>query len=162
MEYFFFVLSETAMRLKEFWKMAAFQRFHRFDDEDSALNDMFGIEFKSKLNRAKFMFDSTVCQSFLLTSLTLALALRLSRSLSLPLALSIPQFLEMAIRGHLFVLHFQMNSVRIRLIDTGEIIEHGQFNLQKLPHDIKSLPTAAFRCKINQVCMCYSVLKSRF
>lgn len=46
-----------------------------------------------------------------------------------------------------------MNSVRIRLIDTGEIIEHGQFNLQKLPHDIKPLPAAAFRCKINQVCM---------
>lgn len=46
-----------------------------------------------------------------------------------------------------------MNSVRIRLIDTGEIIDHGQFNLQKLPHDIKSLSAAAFRCKINQVCL---------
>lgn len=64
----------------------------------------------------------------------------------------------MAIRVHLFVLHFQMNSVRIRLIDTGEIIEHGQFNLQKLPHDIKLLPAAAFRCKINQVCMALRIL----
>lgn len=53
-----------------------------------------------------------------------------------------------------------MNSVRIRLIDTGEVIEHGQFNLQKLPHDIKSLPAAAFRCKINQVWTYDGILRS--
>lgn len=58
-------------RLKTFWKEAPFLRLQpAFDDEDSALNDVFGIEFNSKLNRAKFMFDPTVCQSFLLTSLT--------------------------------------------------------------------------------------------
>lgn len=75
--FFSFHLSKTVSRLKAFWKEAPFLRLQPFDDddEDSALNDIFGIEFKSKLNRAKFMFDSTVCQLFLLTSLALSLAL---------------------------------------------------------------------------------------
>lgn len=69
------IFSATVMRLKTFWKEVPFLRLHPFDEDDSVLNDVFGIEFNSNLNRAKFMFDSTVCQSFLLIFLALSLSL---------------------------------------------------------------------------------------
>lgn len=72
------MFSATVTRLKTFWKEAPFLRLQPFDEDDSVLNDVFGIEFNSKLNRAKFMFDSTVCQSFLLIFFLLFLSLSLS------------------------------------------------------------------------------------
>ncbi|XP_031641198.1 uncharacterized protein LOC116352611 [Contarinia nasturtii] len=42
-------------------------------------------------------------------------------------------------------------ALRIRLIDTGEMIDLEDYNFQKLPADIKSLPPCAFLCKINQI-----------
>lgn len=46
---------------------------------------------------------------------------------------------------------FQKNTVRIRLIDTGKIIDAGDYGFKKLPDDIKSIPACAILCKIEQV-----------
>lgn len=46
---------------------------------------------------------------------------------------------------------FQTNSLRIRLIDSGELIDMEENQLKKLPEDIKLLPACAFLCKIDKV-----------
>lgn len=57
--------------------------------------------------------------------------------------------LDINVNSHHLV--FQANLLRIRLIDSGEIIDMEENRLKKLPHDIKSLPACAFLCKIDKV-----------
>lgn len=52
-------------KLKMFWKEAPFLQL-QFNDAHISDN-VFGIEIDSILNRAKFVFDTTVCQSLLST-----------------------------------------------------------------------------------------------
>ncbi|XP_055315454.1 uncharacterized protein LOC129575613 [Sitodiplosis mosellana] len=50
-----------------------------------------------------------------------------------------------------FVFDTTKNSVRIRLIDTGEIIDAGDYGFKKLPDDIKSIPPCAILCRIERI-----------
>lgn len=52
--------------------------------------------------------------------------------------------------------HIQVNSMRILLIDTGEIIDNEKNNLYALPFEIKSLPSGVIRCKVIRV-NCFSI-----
>lgn len=113
--------SEICSQLKIFWKAPTVQAVTC--NESLSLDEVFAIEIDSKLYRAKFVFDTTVCQS---------------------------HFSTVFLNIEIFVC-FQTKSVRARLIDTGEIIDIKDDNLHKLPHDIKSMPAAAFLCKIGQV-----------
>lgn len=136
------IRSEVMAKLKMFWKEAPFQELHC--NEMLGMDDVFGIDIDSILNRAKFVFDTTVCQSLLSTFSNCLPASDSQKSLTDTYSL------------------FQMNSVRVRLIDTGEIIDmERHFSLQKLPDDIKSLPAAAFLCKINQVIISCSLITCR-
>lgn len=52
-----------ASKLHAFWKEASL-----IDEQPTELDgseDVFGIEINSKINRAKFLFDTTVCKLYL-------------------------------------------------------------------------------------------------
>lgn len=108
-------------QLKRFWKHAAVQELEL--NESLGLNDIFGIEIDMNVHRGKFTFDKTV---------------RRKREI-------------LVIEHCKEFIHFQKNAVRICLIDTGEIIDAGDFGFKKLPDDIKSIPACAFLCKIERV-----------
>lgn len=160
------IYSPIVSQLKKFWKEAPFLRYEPYD-ETVIGNDMFGIKIDSKLNRAKFVPDTMVCQSLLSTFLIVnARSFRRKShcfrfvvvsfftffyfSFFRPFFGSLCEPNNIAFDTHL-PMFFQMNSMRAHLIDTGETVDIELRKLQKLPDDIKSLPATAFRCKINQV-----------